>query len=355
MKIIDNNLKISAPDYNSIIPNGSSYVFFDIETTGLSRRSSVIYLSGFVYASDGVLKAQQFLLDSLEDEKDLVEKTIQFLNTFDYVITFNGDNFDIPMLKERMKFHGIHEKINFDQLDIFKMIRPYKSFLGLDSMKQKSIEAFLNISRKDEMSGGELIKIFFYYLKIHDAESYDLLLQHNFDDICGMPALMDILKYPSIFEHVQRVECAGLSQDTLSLQIKLNEDVPVPINYENEDIEINIASSTLEIVVPVLKATLYHYFSNYKDYYYLPAEDTAIHRSVAEFVDSSAKVKAKASNCYVKRSGVFLPQFDEPVFTPDFRTELHDKNTYFEIKEDIIEDKETLNSYLNIILKHLRP
>ena len=63
------------------------------------------------------------------------------------------------------------------------------------------------------------------------------------------------------------------------------------------------------------------FFKDYKDYYYLPAEDTAIHKSVGEFVDKKARVQATARTAYIKKTGSFLPVYDDSdaIFTAEYR------------------------------------
>ena len=43
------------------------------------------------------------------------------------------------------------------------------------------------------------------------------------------------------------------------------------------------------------------FLSGSENYYYLPTEDTAIHKSVGEFVDPSHRKKATKKNCYIKK------------------------------------------------------
>lgn len=58
-----------------------------------------------------------------------------------------------------------------------------------------------------------------------------------------------------------------------------------------------------------------------KDYYYLPKEDRAIHRSIACYVDKAYRQKATAATCYIRQEGIFLPSFWH--FTaPTFRKSL---------------------------------
>ena len=49
-----------------------------------------------------------------------------------------------------------------------------------------------------------------------------------------------------------------------------------------------------------------HFYSDYKNYYYLPKEDMAIHKSVAAYVDHEYREKCKAYNCYVRKTGTFI-------------------------------------------------
>ena len=77
---------------------------------------------------------------------------------------------------------------------------------------------------------------------------------------------------------------------------------------------------------------------DYKNYYYLPGEDRSIHKSVAFYVDKDFRTKAKAANCYSKKSGIFLPQYEE-IINPYFKIDYYDKITYFECSQDFLADK----------------
>ena len=44
--------------------------------------------------------------------------------------------------------------------------------------------------------------------------------------------------------------------------------------------------------VPLYEEEMKYFYSNYKNYYYLPDEDTAIHKSVASYVDKKYRVQA---------------------------------------------------------------
>ena len=45
--------------------------------------------------------------------------------------------------------------------------------------------------------------------------------------------------------------------------------------------------------MPLLEGTLKYYYPDYKNYYYLPLEDEAVHKSVGVYVDRPAGKKPK--------------------------------------------------------------
>ena len=72
----------------------------------------------------------------------------------------------------------------------------------------------------------------------------------------------------------------------------------------------------------------------------------AIHKSVASFVDKGYRENAKASTCYSRKEGEFLPQY-HTIMNPEFKKEYKDKmqsknmigmiNSFKNEEEDIVE------------------
>ena len=69
------------------------------------------------------------------------------------------------------------------------------------------------------------------------------------------------------------------------------------------------SADNFELTVPisVVSVSLKQFYPNYKDYYYFPAEDMAVHKSIAEFAASGSKKKATAKTAYRNVSGRFIP------------------------------------------------
>ena len=131
-------------------------------------------------------------------------------------------------------------------------------------------------------------------------------------------------------------------------------DYPVPrrISHKLNDFSLMISPTRTSIRVPIYEGELHYFYPNYKDYYYLPEEDLAIHKSVASYVDRQYRENARAYNCYNRKTSTFLPQYSS-VMQPEFRREYNDKISYFELTEDFCSSDVMLRRYVDHILKYM--
>ena len=276
-------------------------VFFDIETTGFSAGYNTVYLIGCVWPEGDRLRFIQWFADTKTAETDVLNAFFEFLKNFRTLVHFNGDMFDIPFVTKRagtLKLTPTFDCV--ESIDIFRRIKPFKKLLGLPDMKQKTIERFLKISREDLYNGGELIEVYLDYLKTRDEEEKRLLLLHNEDDLKGMPSLLPVLFYPDFFAQdftLSSVREASGETDRLILSLSGDPQtiLPSPVSASVPAYAFRADKDRMELSIRVYKGTLKYYYPNYKDYYYLIYEDTAIHKSVGEFVDKDARIKANIS------------------------------------------------------------
>ncbi len=315
---INDILKIDPALEFAGVTDDDKILFFDIETTGFAALSTQLYLIGCIYFEDDVWKMRQWFIDDHNEEKEVLREFSSFLKNFTTLIHFNGNGFDIPYLTKKYERYKL--KVPFDNMksiDIYKELMPYKKFLSLDSLKQKSVETFLGIDREDRFSGGELIYVYFDYQERHRKEALELLLLHNKEDLIGMTYLLPALSYANL-KSVTPILSEYQVYDTktfdnrpsrgLYLEFTLDFAFPVTINSKlTGDITIRLEGSKIKLVIPITTCELKYFYPNYKDYYYLPYEDVAMHKSVAQFVDKNYRTQAKAANCYTRKQGNFIP------------------------------------------------
>ena len=152
------------------------------------------------------------------------------------------------------------------------------------------------------------------------------------------------------------MEMASCAQ-SLHLHFHLKKEIPVPLTLCKEissgiSIALSVHGKHCMLNVPLLQGELKYFFKDYKNYFYLPLEDQAIHKSVGAFVDKDLRQLAKPATCYIRKWGTFLPQ-PELLFEPAFRIYYQDKLTYFEYNEQLFEDSEQPFTYVQNMLSLL--
>lgn len=360
--MIIKNYKI--PNFSPAYPleklgNKNTILFVDIETTGLSPATASIYLMGCCFYDHGEWMIRQWLCERPEEEPELLNAFATHLDSYQTLIHFNGNQFDLPFIEKRASAHGMN--ITFEGMtgiDIYKRIYPYRHFLRLTNCKQKTLEEFLSINREDLYSGGELISVYKSFCKTHDEEALGLLLTHNRDDVYGMIRLLPILSYADFFNEsltVRKVEtnttkdAFGKPQKEILIYFSLNTALPKPISCHGNNCYFSGRNNEGMIKVPVFCEEMKFFYSDYKNYYYLPNEDMAIHKSVSSFVDSAFREKATAATCYTRKTGEYLPQWDY-LFEPFFKREYESKALFFELTDSFKENREAFSIYASHLL-----
>lgn len=298
MQIIDSTPAALSADLQMYLRNGD--VFFDIETTGLSWRTSHLYLIGALFfdpAAD-TFTLRQWFLDRPTEEKEMLVSFFTFLSDVKRLVHFNGTTFDLPYLTHKALFYQMEDPLSsIASLDLYQALRPFQSILGLSSMKQKNVEQYLSFPRKDQLNGKQLISVYHDYLQ------------------------------------------------TLEVSLQPEREVPVFLSRVCADGSLTAFGSRVSLSLQTHTAKLKYFFPDYKNYYYLPLEDQAVHKSVGAFVDPEHRQKAKAANCYQRRTGTFLPQQKE-FFTPAFREDFKSRPYYFEWSDAFLSQEDLLKEYL---------
>ncbi|CDZ74895.1 hypothetical protein ING2D1G_0736 [Peptoniphilus sp. ING2-D1G] len=178
-------MKIYKYDYeitNKYILNRfNGYTILDIETTGLSRNNDIIILIGTIYIQKHTTIRLLFA-ENLNEEIKLLKE----LNLNDQkIITYNGNSFDLPFVQSKKLFYKLTPD-KFTSFDLYEYIKKYKYLLELDRIRQIDIEKYLNISRKDFISGKELILLYKEYLINNDNDILKQITAHNKDDLTGL-------------------------------------------------------------------------------------------------------------------------------------------------------------------------
>lgn len=437
MLTINSQLNISVSYPLQYPYNWEDIIFFDIETTGLSAKTSYIYLIGCMHYSDNTWQITQWFADDLASERLIIEAFTNKLKNYKKIVHYNGTGFDIPFILQKCKLYQISDPFeSLESYDIYKNILPFKKLLPIQNLKLKTVEEFMGFHREDTKSGEELIKIYSNFLgrnqyeKLHQKrigklltnkfdtneqedtftdrsaptessvqtsdDLLNMLLIHNKEDVQGLLSVSNILYYYDVFQlfgkpllgeplfhkyerkhnistdnNTTLYQTNGLLihygydctknyfNATVTLPFHIIKPISwsIPIFHSTEDkfignieassdstasskptpiysnyIDIFLNNNLLTIQIPIFTGELKYFFDNYKEYYYLPKEDIAIHKSVAEYVDKEFRMKAKPDTCYNRKISSFLPQTKD-IYSPSFKFNYKDRLTFFEINQ----------------------
>lgn len=289
----------------------SKTLFVDIETTGLSPDISAITVIGCCQPNGTI--TQWFNEDGLSQKKILLE-FLDFCSSFHTFITFNGASFDLPFLKAKIKEWKIEDTLNhMDHIDLYQILRPYRRLLPLKSFRQKDLERYLKVSRKDNLSGRKLIKIYRKFLETKDCKYKEQILLHNKEDLTGLLHIASLLCYPALKNGQFSIKNCQLTEDFLRIDLSLEHSWTQSAVFEKKEMKLEIQGCRGKFTCLRKDGMLFHYYPNPKDYYYLPEEDIILPKSMGNMVDKSRRIPADADHCYskFKPGDTFLSSQDE--------------------------------------------
>lgn len=281
-------------------------LFFDIETTGLSADVSSLYLIGCIYFSSDSFYLKQWFADEYHEEHLLLKAFFEFCKNFETLIHYNGSGFDLPYLRKKTDKLKLSFPLDtMTSIDLYRKIFPYKKFLSVSNIRQKTVEELTGLYRMDPYNGSELIQVYGKYLhgKLKGEQNYNdflsPLLLHNQEDLSGLLWITSILTFTDdFFKTKPALQSYKIEASILTFYVTFPITLPFSIKVSLKEFYFEAKKNEGLIKVPILDNKIKLFYEDYKNYYYLPMEDYAIHKSVASFVDKKFKKKATKDTCY---------------------------------------------------------
>ncbi len=169
-----------------------SVKFIDIETLGLYSIHPV-FLVGILSFENKRGCVKQFLARSFEEEKAILKETFTELSNARVIASFNGRSFDLPYLRNRMRYHRLNEEVNGLHVDLLRPAR--KKYRGIyPNCRLLTLEKeLLNRERVNDIPGSEIAACYYRYLDSGDGSILNSILLHNAMDLLSMAKLLGIL------------------------------------------------------------------------------------------------------------------------------------------------------------------
>ncbi len=169
------------------------FVFFDLETTGLSGGAGThAFLVGYSWFDDtGAFVVEQHLMADYASERGMLTFVAKDLAAAGALVTFNGKSFDAPVIETRYLFHRLTSPCA--QLPHVDVLHPARRFWGGDPSLGCSLVALeqqlLGVRRVGDVPGFEIPERYFQFIRSGDAQPLADVFEHNRLDLLSLAAL----------------------------------------------------------------------------------------------------------------------------------------------------------------------
>jgi uncharacterized protein len=169
------------------------FVFFDLETTGLSggagTHAFLVGCGGFD-EDDGFVTEQHLMVD-FAGERSMLGVVADDLSRAGALVTFNGKSFDAPVVETRYLFH--RDTSPCSGLPHFDVLHPARRFWGLASDLGCSLTTLetqvLGVRRVGDVPGIEIPARYFHFIRSGDPRPLSAVLEHNRLDLVSLAGL----------------------------------------------------------------------------------------------------------------------------------------------------------------------
>lgn len=181
-----------APDAAALFaggaPAGPPFVFFDLETTGLSGGAGThAFLVGCGWFDHEAFVTRQFLMTKYTDERALLETVAGELARAGALVTFNGKSFDAPVLETRYLFHRLGWV--GDRIPHIDALHPARRFWPGDCSLTALERLLVGARRVGDVSGFEIPARYFQFVRSGNPQPLVAVLEHNRLDLLTLAAI----------------------------------------------------------------------------------------------------------------------------------------------------------------------
>jgi uncharacterized protein YprB with RNaseH-like and TPR domain len=170
-------------------PARPPFMFFDLETTGLSGGAGTqAFLVGCGWFESDRFLTRQFVLTRHADERPMLENVARQFAGAGALVSFNGKSFDATILETRYLFH----RLKWFALDLphVDVLHPARQFWRRDDCSLSSLERQLVGHRRvRDVSGFEIPGRYFQFVRTGDPGPLCVVLEHNRLDLLSLAAL----------------------------------------------------------------------------------------------------------------------------------------------------------------------
>jgi uncharacterized protein YprB with RNaseH-like and TPR domain len=166
-------------------------LFLDTETTGLTGGTGTIaFMVGLGFFQEDRFSVHQFFMRDYSEERACLSLLKDVIDSFQFLVTFNGRQYDIPLLETRFILSRTVSKIR--EMPNFDLLYPSRKIWkgAYENCRLVTLETrLLGVERTDDIPSEWIPSLYFDYIQTRDARKISQVFYHNRMDILSMVAL----------------------------------------------------------------------------------------------------------------------------------------------------------------------
>jgi uncharacterized protein YprB with RNaseH-like and TPR domain len=169
------------PEVRSLLTDPAAALFVDTETTGLA--GSMVFLLGTMRIVDERIVVRQVFARDYREEPALLAMWAEMLSGAGMLVSFNGKAFDVPLLRDRLGYHGIAPPTEPPHLDLLHAARRRWRDVLPDCRLQTLEWRVCGRRRAGDIPGGEIPDVYHRFVRTGDTTDVVSVFHHNALDL----------------------------------------------------------------------------------------------------------------------------------------------------------------------------
>lgn len=167
-------------------------ILLDTETTGLAGGSGTYaFLVGVAFFRERALEVHQLLMRDYAEEPAMLQELAGLLSGRDFLVTYNGKCFDLPLLEARFILARMDVDVQrHAHLDLLFPARRLWRGRAEDCRLATLERTVCGFERAGDVDGSEIPGIYFDYLARRDPARLSRVIDHNRWDLLSLAALL---------------------------------------------------------------------------------------------------------------------------------------------------------------------
>ena len=225
------------------------------------------------------------------DEYEMLTALSDALDSIRRIITFNGNAFDLPHLHQKYKAFDLMDPLQGKQyLDLMLRLKPISRFLALPSGKLADFAGFLHLAQPDASDEASF--------RFHPGAE-DKHEASTPNDALYTLECMSLLHYADFLKQGAEIREVTTDEERVIFRLHYPDGFPVGFSVHDSGFHLRFSEDgTVLLSSRICNGSIRYYHTDVKNYWYLPLEGYAIHKSAAQYVDKSRREKAVRENCY---------------------------------------------------------